>query len=555
MSEYYVPDFDVKIQGILLSADVKNAIVSLSYDNNLGQADEFSLTLDNSGLRFIDSAIFDVGREVEIYMGYAGNLQPMMLGDIVSIQPGFPAGGAPTLTIGGYDKSHRMRHNHKRSSFRITNPTAIVSQIAAENLLIPVVDPIPVFSLPDENKIQDGSDMEFLTELGRRYYIEPYVHWDKLYFRFPRPQLEAVKLEWGKNLNSFSPRLSTSGISGMMVLQDYNQQLAQKIVGFVPILTADFDWDDIAIRFGDNFVNMLKELGTKYVSHEKVNSYPDALGFAKAMVQEMLEGLFEGNGSCIGLPGLRAGEMVEISGLGKRFSGTYRLKRVTHSIDSGGYQTSFEVSQHGGSSLINLFKKYLEPKNSKNNAQPVIATVKNNVDTKKEGRVEVEYPNEIRAWAKVIQPDTGTYFMPDVGENVFVTFENGDIDRPLVTGVLWNVKKQPTENATPNNYKRVIKSREGHKIMLNDDPQEGGIFLETALGAKVIIDNKGNIKIESTGDVNVNNGNKGAARLNDSVEVTIPSNSFLISPNTLNPNPVSVKGKIISSSNTVKIGD
>jgi len=504
MSQYYVPDFEVKIQGTLLSADVKNATISLSYDNNLEQADQFNLTLDNSELRFTDSEIFDVGKEVEIYMGYAGNLQPMMLGDIVTMQPSFPAGGAPTLTVTGYDKSHRMRHNHKVRTFNIANPTAIVAQIAIENDLKPEVDHIPVFSLPDEIKTQNGKDMDFLTELGRRYYIEPYVQWDKLYFRLPRPQFEAIKLEWGKNLNSFSPRLSTSGMSGMMVLQDYNQQLAQKIVGLAPVLTADFDWDAIKTRLGDDFLNSLKELGTKYISNQSVNSYPDAVGFAKALVQEMLEGLFEGSGSCIGLPALRAGEVVEIGGLGKRFSGKYRLTRVSHTIDSGGYQTSFDVTQRSGSSLLQIFKKHMELSFQEKTPAFAIAKVKNIVDPKDEDRIEVEYPwlEDVAAWAKVQQADVEDFQMPHVGQDVVVIFDRGDFDRPVVIGSLWNVKKKPPEKATPQNYKRVIKSRGGHKVTLDDHPENGGITLESSGGAILRLKKDGTVEIEAT-DVNV----------------------------------------------------
>ena len=84
---FYRPDFAVKIEGLTLAADVRNATRSLSYDNNIDTADMFTLQLDNAGLRFCDSALFDVGKDVEIYMGYEGELHPMMLGEITAINP------------------------------------------------------------------------------------------------------------------------------------------------------------------------------------------------------------------------------------------------------------------------------------------------------------------------------------------------------------------------------------------------------------------------------------------------------------------------------------
>ena len=108
---FYAPDYSIRIEGLTLGADVRNAVQSVVYDNNIDTADMFTVKLSNAGLRFTDSALFDVGKNVEIHLGYSGELVPMMLGEITAISPSFPAGGAPTLTLTGYDKSHRMRHN------------------------------------------------------------------------------------------------------------------------------------------------------------------------------------------------------------------------------------------------------------------------------------------------------------------------------------------------------------------------------------------------------------------------------------------------------------
>ena len=97
MRQYYAPDFEVKITGLTMEADVKNAVTSISYTNDLDKVDQVEITLDNSDFRFLDSALFDVGKEVEVHMGYAGNLKPMLLGDITAVQPSFPESGAPTF--------------------------------------------------------------------------------------------------------------------------------------------------------------------------------------------------------------------------------------------------------------------------------------------------------------------------------------------------------------------------------------------------------------------------------------------------------------------------
>jgi uncharacterized protein involved in type VI secretion and phage assembly len=101
-------------------------------------------------------------------------------------------------------------------------------------------------------------------------------------------------------------------------------------------------------------------------------------------------------------------------------------------------------------------------------------------------------------WAKVKPPDVGTYSMPNVGDDVVIVFEKGDIDRPMALASSWNVKERPPEAPTPTNYTRVIQSREGHKITFDDTPGAGGISLESAAGAKIVLDGQGNVIIQSS---------------------------------------------------------
>src|SRR4051812_16429617 len=93
----YAPRFDVRISGLTLSSDVTASVISLTYDNNLDLADMFKLVLRNDDNQFTDSALFDLGKTVEIYMGYGNELEAMMLGEIHCVEPSFPESGPPTM--------------------------------------------------------------------------------------------------------------------------------------------------------------------------------------------------------------------------------------------------------------------------------------------------------------------------------------------------------------------------------------------------------------------------------------------------------------------------
>lgn len=70
------------------------------------------------------------------------------------------------------------------------------------------------------------------------------------------------------------------------------------------------------------------------------------------------------------------------------------------------------------------------------------------------GRIKVRFPslpNDFEAWARVSLPlggnQTGLWALPDVGDEVVVGFEGGDVRNPIVIGSLWNGKRPPTSSA------------------------------------------------------------------------------------------------------------
>lgn len=507
-ARFYAPAFDVRISGLTMAADVTNQVISLQVDNNLDLADMFTLVLRNADNQLIDSALFDLGKRVEVHMGYGDELTPMMLGEITSIEPSFPEGGTPTLRICGYDLSHRLRSGQGDRQFQYVPDSVVAAVIAAEAGLIPIVDPSPIFH---RKKItQTGSDMSFLKDRARANFFDVYVHWDKLYFQFPRPQFEAVVLEWGKNLSSFTPRLSSAGLAGMQVVRGYNEELAQTIVAFA--MAVDLDLDNMVERLGSSARDMLLSLGKNVVRNQPVESPIDAMVLAKSLLQDILEGLYEGSGSCVGLPELKAGQMIEVRGVGKRFSGMYRLRKVTHTIGDNGYRTSFEVTQRGGSVLLSLLRKSITERPSPNTRERfygvAVAKVEANHVDPTEGpplaRVKVSYPwlsdNVESGWARCASPmagsGTGLFLLPEIGDEVLVAFEHGDLAKPIVLSALWNGKHlPPVSNLSGKNYVRVLKTAAGHEVRLDDTPGAGQLSLKDMAGSEIVMKADGSVSI------------------------------------------------------------
>ena len=192
-----------------------------------------------------------------------------------------------------------MRRNQPEpTEYKFVNDSAVAARIAIENGLIPIVDPTPGVH---KKLIQAESDMAFLKSRAERYFMDVYVEWDRLHFQFPRPQTAAHVLEWGRNLSSFSPKISSAGLASIQFIRGYNQELAQTIVGMA--LALDFDPANFEERLGSSAMDLLTSLVRKGIRHNKVENPLDAVVVAKSMLANLLEGMYEGTGTCIGIPG------------------------------------------------------------------------------------------------------------------------------------------------------------------------------------------------------------------------------------------------------------
>lgn len=136
----------------------------------------------------------------------------------------------------------------------------------------------------------------------------------------------------------------------------------------------------------------------------------------------------------------------------------------------------------------------------------VIGVVTNNKDELKKGRVKVKLPTggEESDWAMVAMPmagkEMGMYMLPEVGDRVVVSFMAGDINYPIVIGSLWDEKNlPPANNDDGKNNIRMIKSRSGHQIILDDnaDGKKEKIEIKTKSGHTILLDDaSGGEKIE-----------------------------------------------------------
>ena len=190
----------------------------------------------------------------------------------------------------------------------------------------------------------------------------------------------------------------------------------------------------------------------------------------------------------------------------------------------------------------------------------VVGIVTNNQDPNNMARVRVKFPwlsddNE-SWWARIAVPmagaGRGSYFLPEVDDEVLVAFEHGDVRSPYIVGALWNGKDAPpANNSDGQNNIRVIHSRSGHLVRLDDTRGDEKIEVIDKTGAnKITIKSSDNsMSLECTGNMSLDCKGKMTLHATTGIEMTSDATVKIGANATMDIEssaPMTIKGAIVS---------
>jgi hypothetical protein len=350
--------------------------MSLTYQDGIEGADRVEIGVANPELRWLNDSMLRVDNQLSLAIGYAPDpLNEVFLGEVTGVNASFPSGGIPTLTVVAHDFLQRLTKGSKERAFKLSIPCVgdfplpdpiVATIVSGTNLLIPALDPIGAalsfltflisFAVdPLEARravrVQRGqSDFEFLSGIARENGWEMYIDHSLepkgyvLRFKFLiQDYAPSVSLKWGESLMDFTPRLTTVGqvvgVSTCLWLPTIKTE-------FTIVLSWDYDraaFDLKVFPGGGDLEMLLGAAQTEAVLHINTLSLASA---PKKILGELLPRLnnrLTGSGTAVGDPAIKAGAVVHLDGLGQEFSGLYRVTSARHTIDSGGYRTSFDA--------------------------------------------------------------------------------------------------------------------------------------------------------------------------------------------------------------------
>jgi Rhs element Vgr protein len=228
-----------------------------------------------------------------------------------------------------------------------------------------------------------------------------------------------------------------------------------------------------------------------------------------------------------GFAGILPNKLLEVTGIGERFEGKMYVSGVRHSFNNGNWETDVQLGLNTElfaetHNLRPLPAAGLLPAVS--GLQIGIVTVLED-DPLGEDRIKVKFPlvgmDEEGIWARLATLDAGkergTFFRPDVGDEVIVGFLGDDPRYPIILGACHSSANPAPEPAKKDNHRKGYVSREKMKFNFDDDKkiimletpagnkitlseEDKGIVVEDQNGNKITLDDNG-IKIESSKDL------------------------------------------------------
>jgi phage protein D len=383
---FYVPRYEVKIAGASLPRDVLFDVRSLTYHDDVDGLDGFDLVVNNwdekrRAFKYIgsetkaqlaeghpDRARFTLfepcGKEVELRLGYGNRFTTMLKGTFTTMQPTYDSGAAQ-LTVSGLNVLHQLRRKQYTTTWTDEKDSEIAQDIAqcTDNgrKRFPLPIKIDDEALGKEKPLplvtqENAYDIDFLYQRARkRGYVVFVQEADsalgrerQLYFGPSKPGmipgLRDVMFEfaWGRSLIEFKPTIKTANQISSVTVRGWHRTRKEAISRTVTL-------DDQRITTNTDLHRVINACAAReeMVVDEPVFTNCEARERAIAILLDQTKEMVTAEVEVVGLPALRAGQVVVIKELGARLSGKYFVTKTTHTVDDSGYLTSFSCRREG----------------------------------------------------------------------------------------------------------------------------------------------------------------------------------------------------------------
>jgi phage protein D len=348
-NEYKVVTCEIFTDGKSLDSEILEQITVISIDLGLDKTGMLTLEMESHDEEkdqssWMDDVALDVGKEIEVKLGYDNKTKTVFFGDIMGINNSSPSDRSPAMTVRAYDRRHRLERETENRQFEKMKYSDIAKAIAGYSGLSSQADDSKVVHEHVEKNNQ--SDLAFLEKLAAEINYRVMVVGKSLLFgRVAIDASEIMTFSLFEDLMDFSADLSLAGQASEVVVRGWDPAKKEEIVGRAATgsETSKMGGKESASQLSKKYFGNAIEV----ISNHQVRTHAEADQIALARLDHMAMGLIEASGKIMGTTDLVPGKVIKITGAGKRFSGRYYVEGVTHRIDQQeGYTTNFTARRN-----------------------------------------------------------------------------------------------------------------------------------------------------------------------------------------------------------------
>ncbi len=490
------------------------SIVVTKMVNKITRARIILLDGDPAGEDFkaSNTDLFVPGRKVEIMAGYHSNESLIFSGIIVRHGIRIRQDKASTLTIECKHKAVKMSLGPKNTCYHDVTDSDVFDTIVGN---YEIDGEIETTGVNHKELVQYYcTDWDFITSRAEVNGMLVYADDKKVEIKRPDFSEEAdISLLYGATILELDAEMDAG--SQVREVEGRTWDMANQDVisteGEEPDVTEQGNVDSrtLAEAIGADS-RKLQQAGQ--ISEEELQAWTSA-----ALLRSRMSKI-QGRVKFTGHAAIKPGSFLGLAGLGERFNGKAFVSGIRHEIGDGSWTTEAHLG---------LSQEWFIERNRVNSLPasgllPAVNGLQMGIvtqlqdDPDGEDRVLVKLPlvdsNDDGLWSRVATLDAGdnrgSFFRPEIGDEVVLGFLNDDPRNPVILGMFNSSAKPAPLTASDENNEKGFVSRSGIKLIFNDEKES--IRIETPAGKTLTMDdNAGSVVIEDENSNKIEMGPEG----------------------------------------------
>ena len=506
----FLKDKDNPVVMITLSLNGKGfldtATFSLQLSQHTNAHDEFTIVVNDTAIDDFTGQVMKnskdlLGENITIHFHHHGSIVQSFKGIIANIRNRKDEGGGHgRLYISGYAPSIILENGKDCQSYENKTLPEIIAEATTEYPQEAKVNTEGMintkYKIPYAVQYKE-SDYRFISRLARRY--GEFFYYNGTQLIFSNEAQNTVELFEGDDMIDVEFELMIKPQT--FTYLSYDAETAgteQKKTQEVRVQDKVNPFQFAAIKASNKVFTKVPEMPYVAIPEQFRGDY---LKDVVRREKESREQLMQVRGKSRN-PHVRIGGFVKLKDINSKPMETYRVIDIKHYQSGQDYYNEFIA-------IPDVYIAYYYDEQALPRAEQQIARVTDNNDPKGLGRVRVQFIWQEKhqtktPWIRVVQPHAGGgkgfYFIPEIGEEVWVDFEDQNAERPFVVGSNYNGKEYSPFHNTNNDIK-AIQTRSGHKLVFTEDES---ILLSDKNGNTLRFDTQGkNIEISAPETISI----------------------------------------------------